>query len=308
MERYRQVFPRGFWFEFKALGLLAFPIMMTCLVEYILAPISLAFCGKLGKSELASAGLAVSIFHTAGISLVTGLLTAGETLFAQTYGGSNKFRLGVQLQRACCIIFLWCMPCVAIYVCIEPVLLATGQPPHIAKSVSEYLLGLTPGLYCLAAYEILSKYVQSQNKVLPPLIAGVLGNAVNAVSHYVLLFHCNFGLLGSAFSQSLGFLTEALCLLAYIICSRMYRKTWNGIRIELWHDWGIWMHLGIAGLVMSGMEWWVCESGSLVAGKFTIDIKCLKIAYAEMCICMYELPRQSDKEINVSFFVLLYHA
>ncbi|BHF64835.1 hypothetical protein SprV_0200784200 [Sparganum proliferum] len=229
MERYRQVFPKGFWFEFKALGLLAFPIMMTCLVEYILAPVSLAFCGKLGKSELAAAGLAVSIFHTAGISLVTGLLTAGETLFAQTYGGSNKFRLGVQLQRACCIIFLWCMPCVAIYVCIEPVLLATGQPPHIAKSVSEYLLGLTPGLYCLAAYEILSKYVQSQNKVIPPLIAGVLGNAVNAVSHYVLLFHCNCGLLGSAFSQSLGFMTEALGLFAYIICSRMYRKTWNGI-------------------------------------------------------------------------------
>uniref|UniRef100_A0A0X3PUH5 Multidrug and toxin extrusion protein n=1 Tax=Schistocephalus solidus TaxID=70667 RepID=A0A0X3PUH5_SCHSO len=71
---------------------------------------------------------------------------------------------------------------------------------------------------------------------------------------------------GSALSQSLGFMTEAVSLLAYIIFSKMYRKTWNGIRIELWHDWGIWMHLGVAGLVMSGMEWWVCEAGSLVSG------------------------------------------
>uniref|UniRef100_A0A0X3PZJ6 Multidrug and toxin extrusion protein 1 n=1 Tax=Schistocephalus solidus TaxID=70667 RepID=A0A0X3PZJ6_SCHSO len=195
MECYRRLFPNGFWFEFKALGLLALPIMLTCLVEYLLAPISLVFCGKLGKSELASAGLAVSIFHTAGVSLVTGLLTAGETLFAQTYGGSNKFRLGIQLQRAFCIIFLWCLPCVAIYVCIEPLLLATNQPPHIAKSVSEYLLGLIPGLFSLAAYEILSKYVQSQNKVLPPLLAGILGNVVNAAAHYVLLFHFNIGLM-----------------------------------------------------------------------------------------------------------------
>ncbi|KAL7055434.1 hypothetical protein AAHC03_022927 [Spirometra sp. Aus1] len=266
MECYHRIFPKGFWLEFKALGLLALPIMMTCFVGYILAPVSLVFCGKLGKSELASAGLAVSIFHTAGVSLVTGLLTAGETLFAQTYGGSNKFRMGVQLQRACCIIFLCCSPCIAIYICIEPILLATGQPPQTSKSVAEYLLRLIPGLYSLALYEILSKYVQSQNKVMPPLIAGIFGIAANATSHYVLLFHVNMGLLGSAFAQSLGFMTEALALLAYVIFSGMYRKTWNGIRIELWHDWGTWMRLGIAGLIMSGMEWWVCESGNLVAG------------------------------------------
>ncbi|VDK77364.1 unnamed protein product [Dibothriocephalus latus] len=144
MECYYRLFPNGFWSEFKALVLLAIPIMLTCLAEDILAPISLIFCGRLGKSELASAGLAVSIFHVAGFSIIMGLLTA-----------------------ALSIIFLCCLPCVAIYFCMEPLLLATGQPPHIAK--------------------------------------------------------------GSSISQSLGFLTQALSLLVYIICSNMYRKTWNGI-------------------------------------------------------------------------------
>lgn len=57
--------------------------MLTSLVEYLTVPISLFFCGKLGKTELAAAGLAVSLFHTAGVSFIMGFLTAGETLFAQ---------------------------------------------------------------------------------------------------------------------------------------------------------------------------------------------------------------------------------
>ncbi len=57
--------------------------MFTSLVEYLIAPVSLFFCGQLGKTELAAAGLAISVFHTAGVSFIMGLLTASETLFAQ---------------------------------------------------------------------------------------------------------------------------------------------------------------------------------------------------------------------------------
>ncbi|VUZ40843.1 unnamed protein product, partial [Hymenolepis diminuta] len=81
-ERWRLYFPEGFWSEWKALSKLAVPIMITSLLEYLTAPISLFFCGKLGKTELAAAGLAISLFHTAGLSFIMGLLTAAETLFS----------------------------------------------------------------------------------------------------------------------------------------------------------------------------------------------------------------------------------
>ncbi len=57
--------------------------MLTSLIEYLIAPVSLFFCGKIGKTELAAAGLAISIFHVAGVSIIMGLLSASETLFAQ---------------------------------------------------------------------------------------------------------------------------------------------------------------------------------------------------------------------------------
>ncbi|BHF64833.1 hypothetical protein SprV_0200784000 [Sparganum proliferum] len=257
---------RSFRQELGQLSKLAFPIMLTTFVDYLTAPLSLAFCGHMGKVQLASAGLAISIFHTAGLSMVVGLLTAAETLFAQTFGGENKFRLGVQLQKTCFIIIVCCMPCWAVHLCIEPIILASGQSPLVAKLVAEYLLGLMPGLLFGAVYMILTKYVQCQNKVIPPLLSSIFGNGVNAAAHYVLIYHMQMGTLGSAIARTIGYLGQAVFLLSYIICSKMYKKTWNGFRIEMWHDWGIWFRLGVPGMMMTGLEWWVCESGSLLAG------------------------------------------
>ncbi|VDO00848.1 unnamed protein product [Rodentolepis nana] len=240
--------------------------MITSLVEYLTAPISLFFCGRLGKTELAAAGLAISLFHTAGLSFVMGLLTAAETLFSQTYGGKNKFRLGIQVQRSFLITVLLCLPCWAIHIIIEPILLATNQPPLIAKYTSLYILGLMPGLFFFALFEILTKYVQTQNKVLPPMIAGVFGNVVNAICHYLFIYHSNAKFMGSALSQSICYFCQAGFVLIYILISKIYKHTWDGLHVEMWHDWGVWFRLGFPGVIMVGLEWWICEAGSLTAG------------------------------------------
>ncbi|VDL59581.1 unnamed protein product [Hymenolepis diminuta] len=240
--------------------------MITSLLEYLTAPISLFFCGKLGKTELAAAGLAISLFHTAGLSFIMGLLTAAETLFSQTYGGENKFRLGIQVQRSFVITTLLCLPCWAVHVIIEPILLATNQPPLIAKYTSLYILGLMPGLFFFALFEILTKYVQTQNKVLPPMIAGVLGNAVNAICHYAFIYHSDMQFIGSALSQSICYFCQAAFVLIYILFSKIYVHTWDRLHVEMWHDWGVWFRLGIPGVIMVGLEWWICEAGSLTAG------------------------------------------
>ncbi|KAM3179693.1 hypothetical protein ACTXT7_000134 [Hymenolepis weldensis] len=57
--------------------------MLTSMSHYAIVPISIVFLGLLGKTKLAAGGLAISIFHVAGLSIITGLLTACETLFSQ---------------------------------------------------------------------------------------------------------------------------------------------------------------------------------------------------------------------------------
>lgn len=93
-----------------------------------------------------------------------------------------------------------------------------------------------------------------QNKVLPPLIAGIVGNLANAVAHYIFIYHSDIGIMweiklaflgrclqpcnswlpfrmhfrGSAIAQSVCYFFQASCILVYIIASGIYRYTWNG--------------------------------------------------------------------------------
>ncbi|VDM22709.1 unnamed protein product [Hydatigera taeniaeformis] len=67
--------------------------MLTSLSNYAVVPVSLSFLGRLGKTKLAAGGLAISIFHVAGVSVIVGLLTASETLFSQVYH-ANKLSIG----------------------------------------------------------------------------------------------------------------------------------------------------------------------------------------------------------------------
>ncbi|CAH8656101.1 unnamed protein product [Heterobilharzia americana] len=76
-------FPFGFYYEFKKLVCLATPITITSVVAFLSGPVSLIFCGQLGKTALATVGLANSVFNVAGLAVVTGLLTAVDTLFSQ---------------------------------------------------------------------------------------------------------------------------------------------------------------------------------------------------------------------------------
>ncbi|KAH9278798.1 Multidrug and toxin extrusion protein 1 [Echinococcus granulosus] len=223
-----------------------------------------------------------------------------------TFGGSNKFRLGVQVQRAIVILTFCCFPCWAVYIIIEPILLATNQPPLVAKYTGNYLLGLIPGLFFATTIEIFTKYVQVQNKVYPPLLASIIGNCVNAGAHYLFNLYSDSGFVGSAISQSLGFMAQASVVVAYILISRIYRNTWDAIHIELWHDWGIRFRLAVPGMMMLGLEWWVCESGSLLSGlrgEHALAVQTILNNFESLIFCTFPLGFCVASTIRIGQFL-----
>ncbi|THD22723.1 Multidrug and toxin extrusion protein [Fasciola hepatica] len=62
---------------------LAVPIALTSLINYAFGPVSVIFCGHLSALDLATVGLAISVFNVTGLAIIMGLLTACDTLFSQ---------------------------------------------------------------------------------------------------------------------------------------------------------------------------------------------------------------------------------
>ncbi|GAA50015.1 multidrug and toxin extrusion protein 2, partial [Clonorchis sinensis] len=259
-------FPFGFCYEFKKIVQLALPITITSLIAFLSGPISIIFCGRLGKTALATVGLAVSLFNVTGFAVITGLLTAADTLFSQTFGSQDKWKMGVQLQRAFVIVSICCFPCAALHLLAEPILRLLKQDPVVAKAAADYLLYMVPGLWFAAYAQLLTKYIQTQNRVLPPLFIGIATNALNALLHYVLLFVVKTGVKGSAISQVAAYAFQCVVLLSYILTIERRGVTWNGWTSKLWLDWGTWFKLAMPGIFMTTLEWSIFEMGSIVAG------------------------------------------
>ncbi|CAH8674711.1 hypothetical protein MS3_00010444 [Schistosoma haematobium] len=299
-------FPFGFCYEFKKLVQLAIPITMTSLVAFLSGPMGLIFCGQLGKTALATVGLANSVFNVAGLAVITGLLTAVDTLFSQIFGSSNKGLMGVHLQRAIVISFIMCMPCWSLYLCIEPILLGLKQNPLMAKKASEYLLFMIPGLYFAAIGQILTKYVQTQNRVYIPLAIGILTNCFNASLHYILLFVFKIGIIGSAISQSSAYLFQCVCYLPYILMLQQSGLTWKGWTNELWLDWGRWFKLAMPGVLMITLEWVIFEMGSIVSGTLgerELATQTILFNIESMCFTLLPLGFGIASSIRVGQFL-----
>ncbi|GAA55372.1 multidrug and toxin extrusion protein 2 [Clonorchis sinensis] len=229
-------------------------------------PVSIAFCGHLGKTELAVIGLAMSVFNVAGVFVIAGLLTACDTIFAQTYGSKLRSKLSLQLQKAFTLVTLCCIPCAALYISTEPVLLLLGQNPVIATMTADLLVRLIPALVFCAWAQLLTKYVQSQNRVYISLFIIVITNGVNALLHYILLYHLQLGINGAAIAQTLAYFFQDVCFLCYIAFSKKIIKPFSDWSMEFIQNWGGWFRLAIPGLIMVSLEWTLFEIGGIVAG------------------------------------------
>ncbi|CAL8084294.1 unnamed protein product [Calicophoron daubneyi] len=239
---------------------------VTSLFNFLLGPVSVAFCGHLGKTQLATVGLSTSVFNVAGMFVVNGLVTASDTIFAQTYGSPHKSRLEAQLKKTMILITMCCVICCSMYICCEPILLLLGQNPLVAKLTSEYLLYLIPALFFASWGLVLTSYIQCQNHVYGPLLVMIVTNCVNALLHYVLLFHLHMDVQASAIAQSISFAFQDICYLLYIQLDKSLVEISYGFSLDPLLEWKEWSWLAIPGVFMITLEWILFEIGSFIAG------------------------------------------
>ncbi|RTG90247.1 multidrug resistance protein, MATE family [Schistosoma bovis] len=227
----RKMYPLGFLYELKKLLRLAIPITISSMLTYTISPVSMAFCGHLGKIQLATIGLAMSVFST--------------------YGSIMKDKMIVQLYRAVILILLCCIPSCALYLNAEPLLLLLGQNPLIAKGTGELLLYLIPGLL---------------NHVYAPLVIMIFVNGINALMHYILIYIMNMDVRASPISQATAYFFQVICFIVYIIFIGHSKDTNFKFTREIWEDWNTWFRLAIPGLIMVSLEWTIYEIGGFIAG------------------------------------------
>ncbi|XP_060114960.1 multidrug and toxin extrusion protein 2-like [Heteronotia binoei] len=289
--RLRLLVPVGAWTEARELVKIGAPVFVAQLLGFLISVVSSIFCGHLGKAELDSVTLAVSVINVIGISVGTGLASVCDTLMSQTYGSRNVKRVGTILQRGILILLLFCFPCWAVFINTERILLLLGQDPEVSRLTQIYVVIFIPALPAAFIYQLQTRYLQSQAILLPQVVTGVAANILNVIMNVIFLYTFKLGVIGSAWANTLSQNTQALLLFFYVWWKKIHKETWGGWTLDCLQEWGSFMRLAIPSMLMMCIEWWTFEIGSFLSGMISVvELGAQSIIY-ELATVAYLLPQ-----------------
>uniref|UniRef100_A0A1I8IRR2 Multidrug and toxin extrusion protein n=1 Tax=Macrostomum lignano TaxID=282301 RepID=A0A1I8IRR2_9PLAT len=294
-----RMFPLGFRDEFLVMFALSWPAILTTFFQFFLQTTSIIMCGQLGKIDLDSVALANSFINVAGICIGVGMSTACDTLFSQTFGSRNKKRMGMYLQRGLMVMYsvlvlLWCL-----HLNIKPVLLWLGQNSVIADKTARYMLYFMPGLFFDYSFLVLSRFLQNQNIMYPPMIAGFVGNIFNVVSQYLAIHIFDYGYLSSAVLQASSLAVMFFLTLIYTLCTGVYKDCWDGWKVESLYNWCDFVKLAVPGIFLIALEEWSFEISTIVAGTLgEVQLGAQSIVF-QMEAISYMIPFGISVAVNI---------
>uniref|UniRef100_A0A8C2PLH2 Multidrug and toxin extrusion protein n=1 Tax=Capra hircus TaxID=9925 RepID=A0A8C2PLH2_CAPHI len=286
----RRLVPVGFGAEARTLFVLSGPLFLFQMLNFMVYVVSTVFCGHLGTVELAAVTLSVAFVNVCGVSIGFGLSSACDTLMSQSFGSPNKKHVGVILQRGVLVLLLCCLPCWALFLNTQLILLLCRQDPAVSRLAQEYVQVYIPGLPANFLYSLQAKYLQNQGIVWPQVFSGIVGNCVNALANYVLVSVLGQGVRGSAFANTVSQFSQAVFLLFYIVLKKLHLETWAGWSWECLQDWGPFFRLAIPSMLMLCIEWWAYEIGSFLVGLLSVlDLSAQAVIY-EVATVIYMIP------------------
>ncbi|XP_007259652.3 multidrug and toxin extrusion protein 1 [Astyanax mexicanus] len=242
------------------------PLLVSRILSFLQPFVSTIFVGHLGNAELAGYALASATINVTTTATGCGLALACDTLVSQTFGGENLKRVGEILQRSILILLLFCLPCWAILINSESILLAMQQEAEVARIAQLYVLAFLPAVPAMFLHQLQVAYLQNQGIILPQMYTAAVANILNVAINYILIFSMGLGVKGSAAANCISQISICLLLFGYIRWKKLHVRTWGGWTTASLQEWDSFMQLAIPSTLMLCFEWWIYEIGGFLAG------------------------------------------
>ncbi|KAM3195045.1 hypothetical protein ACQJBY_071237 [Aegilops geniculata] len=268
------------WEESKRVWGIGMPIAIAGLSIYAVGSVTTIFVGHLGNLPLAAASIGLSVFATFSLGFFLGMGSALETLCGQAFGAGQVSMLGVYLQRSWIILAVAALLMVPFYVFAEPILLAIGQDPAVAREAARFALYILPGALSFAVNFPTAKFLQSQSKVIVPvwICVGIL--CFNVALSYLLVTVLGWGSPGAAVAYNLSLWAIALGQSAYII--GWCKDGWRGWSMAAFNDMWAFVRLSLESAVMICLEIWYLSTITVLTG----NLQDAQIAVDSLGVCM----------------------
>ncbi|KAM9450579.1 multidrug and toxin extrusion protein 1 isoform 2-T2 [Clarias gariepinus] len=242
------------------------PLLVTRILNFLQPFVSTIFVGHLGNAELAGYALASATINVTTAATGCGLALTCDTLVSQTFGSKNLKRVGEIMQRSILILLLFCLPCWAVLINSESILLLLHQEAEVARIAQMYVYAFIPAVPAFFLHQLQVAYLQNQGIILPQMYTAAIANVLNVAANYTLIFRMGLGVKGSAAANCISQFSIGLLLFGYIRWKKLHVSTWGGWSMASLQEWDSFMKLAIPSTLMLCFEWWIYEIGGFLTG------------------------------------------
>lgn len=201
--------------ETRVMLRIALPIVASNLLGVTMGMTDLGFIGRVGREELAAAALGNTLFYLMHYPML-GVMTAVDTLLATAHGAKQPRAYGDWTQTGIVAVTALCVPVGATMMFVGPILRGIGQSPHLASLADAFCKQLVWGLPPYYWFQVLTKYLQAQHVLAPPVYVALVSNGANVLLNWLLIFRLGRGFSGAPVATSLCRWVQLALLIAYL--------------------------------------------------------------------------------------------
>lgn len=191
------------WPEARSVLKLAGPIALTQIGMVLYGTIDMLFVGRLGPVAIASVGLGSMTYFTCfvvGMGVVMGI----DSHSSKAFGAGRPDLCGQLLVHTLVLALAVALPIFFLFGLAGTAFRFIGVDPRAAEGAVGYLAVLRWGVFPGLCFVACRQFLQSMSVTTPLLVAIVLGNLVNALLDWLLVFGSlgapKLGVPGSAFA------------------------------------------------------------------------------------------------------------
>lgn len=254
---------------------LAWPLMLANLTMQLIQATDVVLLGWLGPKELAAAALALSLSFGM-ILFALGVLTASSPMIASALGARFNAVRDVRrtFRQSLWAAALMTVPTLIVLWNAEPIILAFGQDPELARLAGWFLRGYMWVIPPWMLFQVMRNFVSALERPGWVLAISTLGIPLNAIVSWSLIFGKlgmpELGLIGAGIGSSIVWAAMALALAIVILTDRQFRRF--HLFGRFWRpDWPRFRQLfrlgGPIGLTM-GFEGGVFSAAAYLMGLF----------------------------------------
>ncbi|MFT4535780.1 MAG: MATE family multidrug resistance protein [Saprospiraceae bacterium] len=216
--------------DFSANLKLALPIMAGQLGQITVYLADNIMVGRLGALSLAAVSFAVALIALP-IVIGMGIAFALPPLVSEADGSGEQKKISQYFKHSLVVnIGIGILSCIVMMLSL-PFLHLLGQEPEVVEIARGYIYYSAWGMIPMMFFLTFRSYADGMSETMPPMIAMILGNVINIILNYILIYG-KFGMPalgvdGAAISSLIARISMIVILIAILL---NWKDLWNNIQ------------------------------------------------------------------------------